>query len=235
MLVKKLQPQAKALVEVQQPFGEYYSSNARSIPPMMYADLVVQSGVAFDGLSIKLPMGQAQPGQYTRDLMQLSNLLDEYGGYGKPLYVTLAAPSAPVTQMMIARPESSEPVDDNAGFWRRPWSPVVQSHWLEAAFQIAASKPFVEGVAWQQLLDNAEIELPMSGLISEELQPKPAYRRLTAFRREMISGPSESSGGGQGPRAAVPSEGTVAASRASSGADDPPMHGQPSAEGEGEA
>ena len=187
MLVKKLQPSAKALVEIRQPYGEYYSANARSIPPKMYADLVVQSGVAFDGFQVHLPMGQAKPGQYTRDLMQLSNLLDEYGSYGKPLYVTLATPSEPVTQMMIADPESNEPIDDNSGFWRQAWSPTVQSHWLEAAFQIAASKPYVEGVAWQQLLDTADIELPLSGLIGEALQPKPAYRRVTAFRRAMLS------------------------------------------------
>lgn len=187
MLVKKLQPQARAIVEIHQPFGEYYSYNQRSIPPMMYADLVVQSGVPFDGFSIKLPMGQARPGQYTRDLMQLSNILDEYGGFGKPIYLTLAAPSEPVTQMMIADTESDQPVDDHAGFWRRPWSPVVQGHWLEATFQIAASKPYVEGVAWQQLLDNADIELPLSGLIGEELRPKPAYRRWTAFRRNLLT------------------------------------------------
>lgn len=187
MLVKKLRPQTRALVEIQQPFGEYYSANARSIPPVMYADIVVQSGVAFDGFSIKLIMGQARPGQFTRDLMQVSTLLDQFGGYGKPLYVTLAVPSEPVTQMMIADPQAPEPVDDNAGFWRRAWTPSVQSHWLEAAFQIVASKPYVEGVAWQQLLDTPEIELPLSGLISEELQPKPAYKRVTAFRRAMVS------------------------------------------------
>jgi hypothetical protein len=194
MLVKKLRPQAKALVEIQQPFGEYYSANPRSIPPVMYADIVVQTGVPFDGFSIKFPMGQAQPGQYTRDLMQLSTLLDDFAGYGKPLYVTLAAPSQPVTQMMIADANSAEPVDDNAGFWRQDWTPQVQSHWLEAAFQIAASKPYVEGVGWQQLLDTPDIELPLSGLIGEELQPKPAYRRLTAFRRAMLTPPKQQAG-----------------------------------------
>jgi len=187
MLVKKVQPAAKAIIELQQPYGEYYSYNPRSIPPLMYADLIIQSGVEFDGFGIRVPMGQAVAGQYTRDLMQFSNLLDLYGSYGKPLYITLAAPSEPVSAMMIADPNNQDPVDANSGYWRRPWSSVVQSHWLEAAYQIAVSKPYVEGVAWQQLLDHPDIELPLSGLVSETLQPKASFRRLTHFRRSLIS------------------------------------------------
>lgn len=185
MLVKKVSPQAKVLVEIRQPFGEYYAYNTRSIPPMMYVDLIMQSGINFDGFSVDLRMGQALPGQFTRDLMQVSDLLDQFVGFSKPVYVTAAAPSEPVTPMMIAVPEKSEPVDANSGFWRRPWSTIVQSHWLEAIFQIASSKPFVEAVAWRDLVDHPHIELPLAGLISEEYQPKGAFRRLVAFRRGM--------------------------------------------------
>lgn len=185
MLVKKIVPRGKAIIELRQPFGEYYAGNQRSIPPLMYADLVQQSGMAFDGLGIRLPMGQATPGYYTRDLMQISNLLDQFQHFGKPLYVTLAAPSEPVTQMMIPAPASGAAIDENSGHWRRPWSPAVQSHWLEAVLQIAISKPFVEAVAWQELADHPQIDLPLSGLISEELAPKDSLRRWVAFRKNL--------------------------------------------------
>jgi hypothetical protein len=185
MLVKKTQPSAKVIIELREPFGEYYSSNPRSIPPLMYADLVVQAGVAFDLFGIKLPMGQALPGQYTRDLMQISSLLDQFSHFGKPIALSVAAPSEPVTDMMIAAPESGEPVDPNSGYWRRPWSEVVQSHWLEAVFQIALSKPIVESITWQSLLDNPQIDLPLAGLISEDIQPKDAFRRLVTFRETL--------------------------------------------------
>lgn len=187
MLVKKLAPQSRVLVEIRQPFGEYFSSNQRSIPPMMYADLITQSAIQFDGFAIRLLMGQAVPGQYTRDLMQVSNLLDSFQPFAKPLYLTVGAPSEPVTPMMIANPESNEPVDAASGYWRRPWSPTVQSHWLEAMFQVAISKPFVEAVAWQDFIDHLDVELPLAGLITEELQPKHALRRLVTFRRTLLS------------------------------------------------
>src|SRR5690606_38982059 len=111
--------------------------------------------------------------------------LDQFAGFGKPVYLTVAAPSETVTQMMLASPDAGVPVDPNSGYWRRPWSAVVQSHWLEAIFQIAMSKPFVEAVSWCDLVDHPEIELPLSGLLSEDLQPKGAFRRLLTFRRHL--------------------------------------------------
>jgi len=190
MLVKKAAPHARTLIEIREPFGEYYAQNPRSIPPMMYVDLIVQSGINFDGFALRMMNGQAQSGQYTRDLMQLSALLDHFAGYGKSLYVTLGAPSEPVTQMMLPGADSGEPTDDNSGFWRRPWSQNVQAHWLEAAMQVCASKPFVEAVAWAEMVDHPHIELPLSGLVSEEYHPKSALRRLVSFRQTLSTHPS---------------------------------------------
>lgn len=183
MLVKKIRPQSRAIIEIREPFGEYYAGNPRSIPPMTYADLIADSSLNFDGFAVRLLMGQASSGQYTRDLMQISAMLDEFAGFNKPIYVTIAAPSEPVTAEMIATGQSDDPVDENSGYWRRPWSPTVQSHWLAAVYQIAMSKPFVEGVAWNEIVDHPEVQLPLAGMVNEDLQPKPSFKRLLHFRR----------------------------------------------------
>lgn len=196
MRVKRLAPQTRALIEIREPFGEYYANNPRSIPPMMYIELLVQSGISFDGFAVQLLMGQAQSGQYTRDLMQISHLLDQFAGYGKPVYLTVGAPSEPVTQMMLPAASSGQPVDDNCGHWRQPWSRLVQAHWLEAVMQIAASKPHVEAAAWPEMMDHPQIELPLSGLVSEGFELKSAFRRLATFRRTLATG-----GTGQGEEA----------------------------------
>jgi len=188
MLVKKLQPNGKVLIELRQPFGEYYSTNQRSIPPLMYADLIVQSGVHFDAFGLRLLMGQAVAGQYTRDLMQISQLLDQFSAFNKPVHLTIAAPSEPVTQMMIQASETGEPIDPVSGHWRRPWSQQVQGHWLVAVSQIAVSKPFVDAVAWQELADHPDIELPLGGLLSDEFVPKGSLRQLIGFRRGLLAG-----------------------------------------------
>lgn len=183
--VKKLRPNARALIELREPFGEYYFNNPRTIPPLTYADLIADSSLNFDGFSVRFLMGQAISGEYTRDLMQISAMLDEFSGFSKPVYLSMAVPSEPVTSMMIARSDMDEPVDDDCGFWRRPWSPTVQSHWLAAIGQIAMSKPFVEGVAWNEICDHQDMQLPLGGLVTESLQPKQAFKRLLHFRKQL--------------------------------------------------
>ena len=191
MLVKKLQPVSRVMVELREPFGAYFASNQRSIPPMTYVDLMVQSGIQFDALSLRIGMGQAVAGFQTRDLMQYSTLLEQFGVFGKPLHVTLAAPSHPVTSVMIADPHRDEPVTASSGHWRNPWSPAMQSHWLEAACQIALSKPYVESLSWQELVDYQGIELPMSGLLGEDRVAKPSLKRIRDFRASLRgTGPS---------------------------------------------
>lgn len=201
MLVKKIQPAAKALIEILQPFGEYYAVNQRSIPPMTYCDLVVQGAINFDGFALKLLMGQASPGQYTRDLMQISNLLDQFAVFGKPVHVMIGVPSEPVPEDMLPHPDEDVEVDPDCGYWRRPWSQLVQSHWLEAVIQVAMSKPFVESVGWCGLMDETGNELPMSGLLSEDMQPKNAFKRLVTFRSNLLNisegQPTNGNGAGQ--------------------------------------
>lgn len=205
MLVKKIQPAAKAIIEVRQPFGEYYAQNARSIPPMMYGDLIVQNAITFDALGVRLLMGQAMPGQHVRDLMQVSNLLDAMAVFSKPLHLTVAAPSEPVTAAMLTVPDGGEAADPDCGVWRKPWSGLVQSRWMEAVMQVAMSKPFIEAVAWQDLVDHPAMEMPLGGLIAEDLQPKAALKRLVNFRRSLLSV------GGSGARAVAAAARTTSA------------------------
>ena len=172
MLVKKIQPAARALIEICQPFGEYYGAAPRSIPPLLYADLLVQGAVNFDGFIVKLLMGQAVPGQFTRDLMQISNLLDQFLGLGKPVSVVIAVPSEPVSIEMMHPSDTGPPPDPHGGYWRRDWSNLVQSRWLEAVLHVAMSKPFVESIAWHDLIDHSSIELPRAGLITSDMRAK---------------------------------------------------------------
>ncbi len=183
IIAKKIQPQAKVVIEITEPFGEYYSTNAKSVPPLMYSDLLVQGAVGFDAFSLKILMGQAVSGQFNRDLLQLSNIIDRFANFNKKLRLTFAAPSQPVTQAMIRLPDSGHTVDPQCGYWRRPWDEETQSQWLEAVAKMAMSKPFVESINWHNFIDHAQIDLPLSGLITEEMEPKKSYHALVQFRR----------------------------------------------------
>ena len=56
-LVKKLAPQSAVLIDLVLPWGEYYARNQRTIPPMLYAGMAVQSGIRFDAFGVQVYMG----------------------------------------------------------------------------------------------------------------------------------------------------------------------------------
>lgn len=194
-LVKKVHPAGKTLIEITHPFGEYYAANQRSIPPIMYAEMVLQAGIPFDGFGLKLLMAQASEQQWTRDLMTVSALLDRFAGLGKPVHVTaVAAPSEQqAVEAVAANAGKSGSSKANGhghpGYWRKPWSQNVQGHWLEAFYQVTLSKPFVESVAWSELADNPDAELPTSGLLTDDFKPKSAFRRLASLRKSLQTQP----------------------------------------------
>ncbi|MCC5829438.1 MAG: endo-1,4-beta-xylanase [Phycisphaeraceae bacterium] len=222
MLVKRLAPQSRVIVELVQPFGEYSATNPRSIPPVMYVEQLIQNNMPMDALGLRLAVGHAVSGQYARDLMQISHLLDQYASYGKPLHLSVAAPSDTITSMMIQSPDGQTPADAQGGFWRRPWSSQVQGRWLEAIFTIAMSKPLVESVSWQEFIDHPESEVPLCGLVSEALQPKPAFKRLVSFRQRLTGRASWPQTSPTADRVPGPSEGDQGSGPPSS-----PITGQP--------
>jgi hypothetical protein len=183
VLTKQIQPNAKTLIEITHPFGEYHAHNPASLPPLTYAEMAIQAGIPFDGFGLKLLMGESSDGRHTRDLMQLSSLLDRFLNLGKPVHVTAVA--VPSSKVEPANPE--EMVDSNGeipgGYWRKPWSPSVQGRWLEAFYSIAFSKPVVESVAWLDLADHDDAEIAHGGLLKSNLEPKKAFQRLTTLRR----------------------------------------------------
>ena len=182
MLVRKLQPAAKIQLEIRQPFGEYTATHTKSIPPVMYTEAMIQRLINFDAISIRLLMGQVTNGQYVRDLMQLSNVIDDFSGFQKSINITFGVPSE-----ASAIDASGKPIEPPAGTWRRPWSPVVQSRWVEAVAKIALSKPSVETITWNAIIDHKGMDLPLSGLTTAEMQPKPAFRRLVELRKSLIT------------------------------------------------
>jgi GH35 family endo-1,4-beta-xylanase len=177
-LIKKTNQNARTMIELTQPWGEYYATNQRSIPPLLYAEMIVQSGIQFDVFGVQLRFGIPRDGCWQRDLFQISSLLDRFAPLGKPLMISaLQVPSYP-----------TDPTGGTgAGIWRKPWSEALQAKWLEAVTDIALSKPYVEAICWNDLSDpKAPIpshQVPFGGLANHDNSPKQAAKTWGSLRR----------------------------------------------------
>ncbi len=178
--VKNVLPSARTLITISQAFGEYAAKNPTSVAPMLYAEMVAQAGINFDGFALELELGIPEPGHFMRDLFQVSCLLDRFSTLGRPVFITAVG----VPGRSAPDPEDrSEGRNDPtvAGRWRRPWDPQLQAEWMEAVYYMALSKPFVESIAWADLADISH-SVPGGGLLNDMFQPKPSFEKLQQLR-----------------------------------------------------
>ncbi len=186
LLVKKLAPRSKVIIELVMPWGEYYARNQRTIPPLLYADMAVQSGIKFDAFGLRMCMGVPVDGLYVRDLLQISALLDEFVGFGKPLHITACQVPSDITADAWDAWGGKNP-PDQGGAWHAQWSQRLQAEWLQAFCRIGISKPFVETMCWRDLADYEGHYIPHGGLCRNDMEPKLAFKELRNFKASMMA------------------------------------------------
>jgi hypothetical protein len=136
--------------------------------------------VNFDGFGLKIRFGRGGGSMRARDLLEFSTLLDRYALFGKSVHLSgVQVPSKP------------DPRDNNgkigqAGYWHDLWSEEIQAEWIEKALRIAYSKPFIETIAWQDVVDRDVSVLQFGGLLRKDYTPKPAFDAFMNLKNELL-------------------------------------------------
>ena len=181
---KQAAPDSVITVDLVAPWGEYYARNPRTIPPLLYADMIVQNNINFDALGVQFYVGVGRDGMFVRDMFQISSMLDRFASFGKPVHITaVQAPSNSSADPEDAWNGTYPP--EAGGMWHDPWSEALQSRWLREFYNVVLSKPFVETVTWRDLADAGEHYLPHGGLLRADLSPKLAYEQLCTIRAQI--------------------------------------------------
>ena len=196
LVTRKLHPQASIVVEVAQPWGEYFALNRKSVPPIVYAEMLAQQQIRIDALGVRLQMGQGRPGQTTRDIGAISEMLDRLSEIERPVIVTAAgAPSAEHLSQPVGKTFDAPPEGMTPGRWDGPWDEQAQARWLRAVLGVALSKPYVHSVCWQDLYDTpGDPEMPAGGLVNASGVARPALAALVGLKRAVIEGALDPTG-----------------------------------------
>ncbi|MBN1807394.1 MAG: endo-1,4-beta-xylanase [Sedimentisphaerales bacterium] len=170
MAVKQGSDRALKIIEISNPWGEYYATVPNSIPPIVYMDMVVQSGINFDAFGLKVRFGKNQSGMHVRDMMQISAILDSFAPIAKPLYITdVEVPSKNGGGLQEGKV---------AGIWHDEWNQSRQGQWIEQFYKIALSKQYVNSVTYSHLVDTKYSSIANSGLLTADFEPKESYQML---------------------------------------------------------
>lgn len=172
---KQLAPRAQVILDIAHPWGEYYARNQRTIPPLLYAEMAVQSGIPFDAFGLQLLSGSN--GYHVRDLFQVSALIDRLANLGKSIHVSaLACPSVD--------PRAGGRADDG-GRWNGPWDEPIQAAWFDAMLEVALSKPYVDTVCVRDLIDHPDAAVPGGALLKADQTPKAAFNSMIELRKRL--------------------------------------------------
>jgi hypothetical protein len=179
MAVKQGSDRALKIIEINNLWGEYYATTANTIPPLVYVDMVVQSGISFDAFGLAIQFGKNQAGMHIRDMMQISAALDYFAAIAKPLYITdVEVPSQMGSGLYDGKV---------AGIWHEEWDQTRQGQWIEQFYKIALSKPFVERVTYSNLADTDNSAIANSGLLTTQLEPRESFRVLNKLHNTIFS------------------------------------------------
>jgi len=172
VLVRQARRGARTMVELTQPFGEHAAFRRDSVSPLIWVDRLVQEGLRLDAIGVRLQFGVSSAGRATRDLFQISDMLDRLVHFDLPVMVTgVGVPS--------------ETIDPNGGHWHDSWTPQRQAEWIAQVFPVALSKPFVEAFIWGDIADHAGQDVASSGLLTERCEVRPAFVKVTGMRRRL--------------------------------------------------
>lgn len=179
LAAKNADIKSRKIVEVQFPFGEYYAYDRDTVPPLVYTDMIMQSGINFDAFALQLKFGKNRPGMHIRDMLQISSVLDWFAPVGKPIHIT-----------EVAVPDNCGQNDfacDIAGCWHNQWDQQMQSDWIEQFYKIVLGKPFINTVTYSSLSDSDTAEVPGSGLLTSDLKTKKSLLTIAKLQKFIIS------------------------------------------------
>jgi hypothetical protein len=170
LLVRQNRRGARTMVELDDLFGDLAAKRAGSLGAFEYLEQIKSEGIRFDCLGARLVVGGVEPSERTRDIMTVSDMLDEFLYRDMPLL--LSACAAPAIQ-----------TGPTAGSWGEAWSDERQATWASRIIPMALSKPFVEAVIWGQHRDRDSAD--GFGLVNAQGEVRSAHGKLLSMKRRL--------------------------------------------------
>lgn len=168
VLVRQLQPNARILVEIVDPYAEHLQRHPEGMGPLRYLRRLAEEGVHVDCIGLRVIPGESM--RPCRDLAEIAGLADRFVSPDRHVIVTgLAAPSS------ASGPES--------GGWRGEWSPPRQAAWLGEVLPILLARPRFDAVLWAEVKDAAGGAA--RGLFDEAGKAKPAAGAIDAIAKAL--------------------------------------------------
>ena len=179
--VREIEPRTPIIVTFDQPWAEYIARSAQSLSPLYFADALARAGLGISGFGLEINLGYWPEGSSPRDLLEISRQLDRWGMFGLPLVVFLTTPSSDAEDPCAHR-------NINGRICLSDYSVTAntQKSFVQRLILLVLTKPWVQGIVWNQLDDAQPHDFPHGGLFAMTGEAKPLMGELTSIRREHL-------------------------------------------------
>lgn len=161
---------------VSQPWGEYLSHTTRDMSPMAFADTLIRSDhLGINGIGLEINWGFQDESTLPRDLLELSQHIDRWSHLGLPLVIHLT-----ITDLGGESSHNTTEIsnsDDTVSLTSRSRNILT----------VLASKPAVQALIWNQLVDSKSGSKGAAGLFGVDGKAKPIIKDLHDLRHNYFS------------------------------------------------
>jgi hypothetical protein len=177
-VVRRIDPRTPTVVSFDQPWAEYLVDQDNDLAPWHYADALVRADLGISGFGLEINAGYWPRGSAHRPVFEYSRLLDQWGQLGLPLMMLLSTASSTGPDPLAVSTIHAEPTEASAASDGDP-----QAAWARLVAPLLASRPSVQVLLWNQLMDNDPHEFPHGGLFDEHGKAKPTLAVLRELRK----------------------------------------------------
>ena len=175
-IARQVDEENQLTIRVDRPWGDYQSRGQHRLSPLQFVDALVRSGVGLSGVNLEIGMGFDSSCRTTRDLIDVSRLVDLWSCLGIPLYITLAFPSATgADELANQHIQLSQSCAD-------AWTEAAQSQFVAQYLPLLMAKQNVVGCFWTHFTDASPHHYPNSGLVRATGDPKLAFDQIVSHR-----------------------------------------------------
>lgn len=168
------------LIGFDQPWCEG-SIRDECISPLQCADAVVRADLDLSGFTVEMNWGPWPSGSSPRDWLQVHWMLDRWSEFELPIVISMSIPAGNSDDPLARETDMS--VDEGSD----SQAAARQSEALESLLQLFLSKPFVQGIVWNQLSDKFPHVYRNSGLFDAEHNAKDAVETWVNVRQKYLT------------------------------------------------
>lgn len=177
-VARQVDEELQLQIRIDQPWGDYQARGQHRLSPLQFVDALVRSGVGLSAVNLEISVGYRPRGSASRELLDFSQLIDQWSCLGIPLQVTLAVPSETSED-----PNSNTDLEVDSGYWKNPWCEKVQAEWIDLYLPLLMAKQSVVGVFWTHFCDGQPHHFPHAGLLRPDHTSKPALEQFLKYRK----------------------------------------------------